>query len=96
MMNMIKSGWHFIDNHFSGVSLNIGFIGLNFDRFPTRDHLSSCQKTAAFLCRDEVEDLLGKSHDKTARESQEPLRPLAGVVALEGKANLHDPPAEQD
>ena len=45
MMNMIKSGWHFIDNHFSGVSLNIGFIGLNFDRFPTRDHLRVRCKT---------------------------------------------------
>lgn len=96
MMNMIKSGWHFIDNHFSGVSLNIGFIGLNFDRFPTRDHLSSCQKTAAFLCRDEVEDLLGKGHDQAARQGEKALGTLGGVMALEGETHLHHSPAQQN
>lgn len=96
MMNMIKSGWHFIDNHFSGVSLNIGFIGLNFDRFPTRDHLSSCQKTAAFLCRDEVEDLLGKGHDQAACQGEKTLGTLGGVMALEGETHLHHAPAQQN
>ena len=34
MMNFFKNGWHFINNHFTGVTLNIGFIGLNFNRLP--------------------------------------------------------------
>lgn len=31
-MNLFKNGWHFINNHFTGITLNIGFIGLNFNR----------------------------------------------------------------
>ena len=34
MMRLIKRGWHFIDNHFTGLTLNIGIIGLNFNRLP--------------------------------------------------------------
>ena len=34
MMNVIKRGWHFIIHRFTGVTLNIGIIGLNFTRLP--------------------------------------------------------------
>ncbi len=46
--------------------------------------------------RDKVEDFLGKGHDEAARQGEEPLRTLGGIVALEGKTHLHHAPAQKD
>lgn len=46
--------------------------------------------------RDKVEDFLGKGHDEAARQGEETLRTLGGIMALEGQADLYDTPAQQD
>ena len=45
---------------------------------------------------DEIEDFPGKGNHKPAGKSQEALRPLGGIVALKGKTDLHDAPAQKD
>ena len=45
---------------------------------------------------DQVQDLLGEGDDDAASQRQKTLRALAGVMALEGEAHLHDAPAQQD
>ena len=45
---------------------------------------------------DEVEDLLGKGHDQTSRQSQEPLGALGWIMALKGKPYLYHAPTQQD
>ena len=45
---------------------------------------------------DEIEDFLSKGNHKPAGKSQEALRPLGGIVALKGKTDLHDAPAQKD
>ena len=50
-----------------------------------------------FLYRtDGGEDFLCKGNHKPAEQTQEPLRTLACVMALDGHTDLHDAPAEDD
>ena len=46
--------------------------------------------------RDKVEDFLGKGNHEAARQGEETLRTLGGIVALEGEADLHHAPAQKD
>ena len=50
----------------------------------------------SYAANDEVQDFLGKGDNDTASEGQEPVGALAGVVALERKADLDDAPPEKD
>ncbi len=45
---------------------------------------------------DQRQNLLGKGDKQTAEQTQQALRPLAGIVALDAHAHLHDTPAEND
>lgn len=45
---------------------------------------------------DKVKDFLGKGNHEAARQGEETLRTLGRVVALEGEADLHHAPAQQD
>ena len=45
---------------------------------------------------DKGQNLLGKSDNDAARQGQEAVGTLGGVVALEGEAHLDDAPAQQD
>ena len=42
------------------------------------------------------QDLLGKGDDDTTGQGQKAIGTLRGIVGLEGKAHLHDAPAQQD
>ena len=42
------------------------------------------------------QDLLGEGNEHTAEQAEEALAALAGVVALDAKANLHHAPAQDD
>ena len=48
------------------------------------------------LADDQVEDLLGKGDDDTARKGQETVRSLRRIVGLQGQTDLHDAEAQQD
>ena len=48
------------------------------------------------LRHNRVKDFLCESDHQTAKKGQETIRPLAGIVRLKRKANLHNTPAEQD
>ena len=43
-----------------------------------------------------IKNILCKVNDHAAEERHKSLRPLAGIVAFEGKADLHDAEAQQD
>ena len=45
---------------------------------------------------DQRQNLLGKGDKQAAEQTQQALRPLAGVVALDAHAHLHDAPAEDN
>lgn len=45
---------------------------------------------------DEVEDFFREGHDETARQGEKTLRTLGRIMALEGEADLHHAPAEQN
>lgn len=42
------------------------------------------------------QDFLGEGDDNAARQRQEAVGALAGIMGLEGQTNLHDTPAQQD
>ena len=44
----------------------------------------------------EVEDFFGKGNHQPTGQSEKALTALAGVVALQGQADLHDAPPQQD
>ena len=45
---------------------------------------------------DQRQNLLGKGNKQATKQTQQPLRPLTGVVALDAHAHLHNAPAEND
>ena len=45
---------------------------------------------------DQGENLLRKCDEESAKQAEEALRALAGVVALDAHTDLHDAPAEDD
>lgn len=45
---------------------------------------------------DQRQDLLGEGNKQATKQTQQPLRPLTGVVALDAHAHLHNAPAENN
>lgn len=59
-------------------------------------HPFGCPGWKRISSGDEVEDFFRKRHDEAARQGEKTLRTLGGIVALEGKADLHHTPAQED
>ena len=45
---------------------------------------------------DKVKDFLGEGDYQPTGQGEETLRTLGGIMALEGEANLHHTPAQED
>ena len=55
-----------------------------------------CSDSFVRSAGDKGQNLLGKGNDNAARQGQEAVGTLGGVVALEREAHLDDAPAQQD